>query len=99
MTYGEILDSIKGYRKREENKLKERALMDFKLAQCISRNVSSLVSEENTPADFFEVYKDLFKEENKIREEQIKRNELEIQKQRMLDFANFHNKNRRKEEE
>ena len=97
MTYGEILDSIKAYRKREENKLKERALMDFKLAQCISKNVSSLVAEENTPADFFEVYKELFKEEIREREELIKKNELEIQKQRMMDFANFHNKHRRKE--
>lgn len=98
MTYGEILDSIKSYRKREENKLKERALMDFKLAQCISKNVSCLASEENTPADFFEIYKELFKEENKERERQLALNELEINKQRMLDFVNFHNKNMRKED-
>lgn len=98
MTYGEILDSINAYRKREENKLKERALMDFKLAQCISQNVSCLANEENTPADFFEIYKELFKEENKERERQLALNELEINKQRMIDFVNFHNKNRRKED-
>ena len=73
--------------------------MDFKLAQCISNNIASILSKENKPAVLFEVYKDLFDKENEALQELNKANELEIQKQRMKDFANFHNKNFRRKEE
>jgi len=99
MTLGEIKKCINAYRKKEENRLKERAVMDFKLAYCISQNVASILVEENKPATLLEVYKDLFQKENKELEELNRINELEIQKQRMKDFANFHNRNFKRKEE
>lgn len=99
MTLREIKKCINAYRKKEENRLKERAVMDFKLAYCISQNVASILVEENKPAALLEVYKDLFQKENKELEKLNKANELEIQKQRMKDFANFHNRNFKRKEE
>lgn len=73
--------------------------MDFKLAHCISQNVANILDKENKAPVLFEIYKELFEKENKELQELNKANVLEIQKQRMKDFANFHNKNFKRKEE
>lgn len=98
MTLHEIIESIKAYKNRQEYRLKERALMDYKLAQCISDNIASIIDKENKVLEFFDVYKELFEKESKELEKQKIKNEIEINKQRMRDFANFHNKNFKRKE-
>lgn len=73
--------------------------MDYKLAQCISGNIASLLDKEHKVPEFFDVYKELFEKESKELEKQKKINEIEVNKQRMRDFANFHNKNFKRKEE
>src|SRR5574344_1553390 len=95
MTYGEIIDSIKAYNNRKQAELKDRALMDYVLAQNIGINVAHVLNTENKIVGITEVYPFLFKEENKkIQEEKIKA-EVEINKQRMIDYANYINSKRK----
>lgn len=98
MTLGEITKIIEAYEKRTKNRLKEKALMDYKLSQCIAANVANVLDKENRIPEFFEFYKEIFEEENNELEKKKKNNELEMQKQRMKDFANFHNKKFRRKE-
>ena len=99
MTLEEIIESVEAYKNRQEYRLKERALMDYKLAQCISDNIASLLDKKNKAPEFFNVYSELFEKESKELEKQKTENEIEINKQRMRDFANFHNKNLKGKEE
>ncbi|MEW9991805.1 MULTISPECIES: hypothetical protein [Clostridium] len=92
MTLDEILKTVEAYKDRKEADLKERAAMDYKLAQCVGYAVASIMDKGNKMPDFFEVYKALFEKESKQNEEQQKEKELIIQKQRMIDFVNQHNK-------
>ena len=95
MTYGEIVDTIKAYNNRKQAELKDRALMDYVLAQNIGINVAHVLNTENKVVGIAEVYPFLFKEENKkIQEEKIKA-EVEINKQRMIDYANYINSKRK----
>lgn len=97
MTLEEIVQSIEAYGNRRKNILRERALMDYKLAQGIGLNVANLFDDENNVPEFVEFYAELFEEKNKKIQEQKRLNELEINKQRMKEFANFHNKRFRRE--
>ena len=95
MTYGEIIDTIKAYNNRKQAEMKDRALMDYTLAQNIGINVSHVLNTENKILSFTEVYSFLFEEENKkLQEEKIKV-EVEINKQRMIDYANYINSKRK----
>lgn len=93
MTFGEVVDYLKAYNKRQENKLKEKALMDFKLACAITKGVSCLF-DKNQNLSFDEIYKDIFIDEHEELEKTKIKAQVEINKQRMKDFANFHNKRR-----
>lgn len=69
--------------------------MDYTLAQNIGINVSHVLNTENKILSFTEVYSFLFEEENKkLQEEKIKA-EVEINKQRMIDYANYINSKRK----
>lgn len=69
--------------------------MDYTLAQNIGINVSHALNTENKILSFIEVYSFLFEEENKkLQEEKIKA-EVEINKQRMIDYANYINSKRK----
>lgn len=95
MTLGEILVTIKAYSKRKERELKDRAYMDYKLAECIGRNIACLLSSDAEPVAFVDIYKELYEEENQAIEKKKNENKIEIQKQKMIDFANFHNSARK----
>lgn len=91
MTLDEISKTIEAYQNRKEADLKERAAMDYKLAQCVGYAVASTMDKGNKMPDFFKVYKVLFEKESKQNGELQKERELIIQKQRMIDFVSRHN--------
>lgn len=88
MTLGEILISIKAYKSKKDFELKERAYMDYKLSMCISNSVARLFNEDNEPMSLLETYPELYKEEAEELEKEKIKNQLEIQKQNMIAFAN-----------
>lgn len=92
MNLDEINKTIEAYQKRKETLLKERAIMDYQLAQCIANSVACSMDKNNKMPGVFEMYKGLFEKEYKHDEYLKKQRELQIQKQRMLDFANYHNR-------
>ena len=95
MTLGEIIKTIEAYKKKEKYVLKNKATMDFCLAKAIGGNIASLLSEENKPAEFMNIYDWLFEEENKEIQKKKIENELIINKQRMKDFAVYFNSHRK----
>lgn len=98
MTLGEILILITAYKRKRERELKERALMDYKLAQAIALNINLILSKDAKEVPFTEIYKELFEDECRKSEERLKEEQAKLQKERMLEFAKWHN-SRRKEVE
>lgn len=92
MTYGEVLDSITAYKKREKNKLRERAMMDYKLAEMIACNIAPMLVEGAKVPALVEAYEFLFEEEKIIHDEMVAEREMEIWKQKMICFADNHNR-------
>lgn len=92
MTYGEVVDTVKAFTNRKQSTLKERAIMDYKLADMIAVCVSKLLSNEVQVPALHEAYEFLFKEESKKQAEIMAKNDMEIWKQRMINFAEYHNR-------
>lgn len=92
MTYGEIIDTLKAYSKNKETVLKERALMDYKLADLIAINVARLINEDAKAPSLVEAYEFLFGEEKKLQDKIKADNEIQIWKQRMIGYAESHNR-------
>lgn len=69
--------------------------MDYIFAKNIGINVASVLNTENKPISFTELYSFLYEEENKkLQEEKIKV-QLEINKQQMINYANYINSKRK----
>lgn len=92
MTYGEVIDTTTAYAKKKENRLKEKAIMDYKLADLIAANVGAMFNKDAKVPMLVEVYEFLFQEEKKIQDEIKAKNDMEIWKQRMLAFSENHNR-------
>lgn len=92
MTYGEIIDTIKAYTKDKQNKIKERAIMDYKLADLIATNVARLIDKDANIPTLVEAYEFLFPKEKELHDKIKAENEMKIWKQRMLDYAETHNR-------
>ena len=92
MTYGEVIDTTRAYSKKKENRLKEKAIMDYKLADLIATNVGALLSKDAKIPSLIETYEFLFQEEKKEQEEIKVKAEMEIWKQKMLTFSENHNR-------
>lgn len=93
MTFGEIVDYINAYNTRKEKELKEKALMDYKLSECIGIQIACIMSDKNEPIPFIDMYGFLYSEEEikKIKEQQ----QIEKEKQCMIDMINYYNSRRR----
>lgn len=89
MTFGEVIETIKAYQKRKKEELKERAMMDFKLSQCIGIQVACILSDKNKPREFMEIYDFLYSDEEK--EEIVAKQQEEKEIQAMMNMANFYN--------
>ena len=92
MTYGEALDAVNAFIKKEQKRQKEQASSTYSLATLIKLGVASLFDKEAKYPSINELYPGVFeretKEANKIQEEK----QMIAWKQNMLDFAKRHNK-------
>lgn len=79
LTYGEILLYIDTYNQKQITEMKHQALMDYKLAELIGCAFGGKFPT------LYETYPSLF-------EEEAKQEKIEIQKQRLMEFALNHNK-------
>jgi len=92
MTYGEIIDVVKAYSRNIQNALKERAIMDYKLADLIATNIASSFNKECKSPSLVEAYEFLFQKEKKEQDKVKAKNEMEIWKQKMMGFADNNNR-------
>lgn len=92
MTYGEIIDTIKAFNNVNQNRLKERAIMDYRLADLISSCIGRLFSEDAKTPSLTDAYEFLFQKEKKLQDEIKVKNEMEVWKQRMINFTKNHNR-------
>ena len=92
MTYGEVLDSINSYVKKEQRRQKEQASNIYNLASLIKLGVASLFDKEAKYPSLEEIYPGVFDEEiqkaKKVQEEK----QMMVWKQKMLDFTQNHNR-------
>lgn len=99
MTYGEILDYIVAYRKKELRRQKEQAKNLYTVASLIKTGIMSAISEEVKYPSIKELYPGIFDEEVKIAEESVAERDMEIWKQKMINFAENHNRMRKRGED
>lgn len=92
MTYGEVLDTISAYVKKEKQRQKETASNIYTLAFLIKIGVGSIFDEKIQYPSINELYHGLFDEEIKKAEEEKAEKDLIIWKQRMIDYAEYHNR-------
>lgn len=92
MTFGEVETVIINYDKLDKEKHKEQLIYDYNLADMISSFV--LLKFDNKPIPkLYECFPDLFQDQKKKEEEDMKR--IMLYKEQMIDFANYHNKKRK----
>lgn len=92
MTYGEVIDNMRAYSNKRISDLKEKASMDYKLANLIAANVAGILSNDAKIPTLPEAYEFLFKEEKKTQDQIKIQTEMEIWKQRMIGFTENHNR-------
>lgn len=90
MTPKEISWIIDGYNQREKEELKANLIRDYHLAENIAGFVSLNLNGKKAPK-IEEVYPRLFKDDTQPTTQLA----LEIQKEKLIDFAVNHNKQRR----
>ncbi len=90
MTPKEISWIIEGYNQREKEELKANLIRDYRLAESIAGFVSLSLNGKKIPK-IEKIYPRLFKDE----EQPTTQLALEIQKEKLIDYAINHNKQRR----
>jgi hypothetical protein len=93
MTFAEIerlfASKSRVLEREEKNRLKEKAIFDYALADLIGKSVARCFSKENTYPDIAEAYPTLFDSEAIAEKKQEK--EAELFAAKLKQFANFHN--------
>lgn len=92
MTYGEIIDTIKAYSNKHIRELKEKAIFDYTLAALIGKRICAMFCKDEVIPSLVETYEFLFQEEKKSQEEAKAKNDMEIWKQKMINFVEHHNR-------
>lgn len=92
MTYGEIIDVLRANSNKHISDLKEKAVFDYTLATLIGKHIGALLSKDEVVPSLFDVYEVLFQEEKKNQDEVKAKNDLEIWKQKMINFTEHHNR-------
>lgn len=90
MTYGEITLTIKAFNDSTVNKLKEKAIMDYQLANMIGLSVARLMDKNAKYPKIEELYPSLFEVENT----QPKQIDWRIAKERLMKYTDAHNRKR-----
>ncbi|AYE35696.1 hypothetical protein [Clostridium septicum] len=88
MTINEVTKIRESFFRRREVKRKDTADMVYRLSTLITNGTACIMSKDNKPIEFLDMFGDLFSEEKKINEEKRIENQIEINKQHMKDFAN-----------
>lgn len=86
MTLGEIGRVIESHNRREQQRMKERAAWDYRLAELIGSSVSRLFGGKYPPIQ--DAYPGLF-------EAADRRQDWRVAKERLLAYATQHNKKRK----
>lgn len=87
MTIKELTEYRDSFLRRREIKRKDSADMVYRLATLITNGTACVLSSENKPIEFLEIFGDLFEKESKINEENKQKVQMEIHKQHMKEFA------------
>lgn len=99
MTYGEVIDSIRAFNRKHINELKEKSLFDYTLAGLIGKHIEVRFcnNEDAVLPSLVQAYDFLYPEEKKVQDELKAKAEMEIWKQKMIRFAENHNRKRGEE--
>lgn len=89
MTIAELVRLIESLKRREKERLREKAVFDYNLANLIGKSMSRIFNSSNTYPELNEAYPDLFDSEELEKQKQAKRNELSAL--RFKQFANAFN--------
>lgn len=92
MTIKEITLIRDSFLRRREIKRKDAADMVYRLSTLIMNGTACVMSKDNKPIQFLEIFGDLFEKENRINEENKIKAQMEINKQHMKEFAQRINK-------
>ena len=95
MTVGEVAETVEAINKKEEIKLKQQAIMDYTQAKTLISGIAALFSKDEEMLQIDQAYEWLFEKETKKIEEDKKNAQLEINKQRMKEYAEYVNKRRK----
>jgi hypothetical protein len=90
MTLGEVERYLLSFQRREERRLKEKAIFDYKLADLIGISCARIWSKNTNYPEIYEIYPNLFQKE----EVEGKKEEIRMEKsiERLKDFVMKHNK-------
>lgn len=68
--------------------------MVYRLSVLITNGIACIMSKDNKPIEFLDMFADLFEEESKVNEENKIKAQTEINKQHMKEFAQRVNRER-----
>lgn len=87
MTIKELTEYRDSFLRKREIRRKDSADMIYRLATLITNGTACILSSDNKPIEFLDIFGDIFEEESKINEENKIKTQIEIHKQRMKEFA------------
>lgn len=94
-SFGDIIDEIDSYRRREKFKQKQQAVHAHNLAQQIIEGINLIINGNDNQKELhglWDYYPGLFEEEKEKHKKQQEYNEFENFKAQRRKFANYHNK-------
>ncbi len=87
MTIKEITKVRDSFLRKREIRRKDTADMVYRLSTLITNGTACIISKDNQPIQFLDMFADLFEEESKVNEENKIKAQMEINKQHMKEFA------------
>jgi uncharacterized protein (UPF0254 family) len=87
MTIKEITKVRDSFLRKREIRRKDTADMVYRLSTLITNGTACIISKDNKPIQFLEIFADIFEEESKDNEENKIKAQMEINKQHMKEFA------------
>lgn len=87
MTIKEITKVRDSFLRKREIRRKDTADMVYRLSTLITNGTACIISKDNQPIQFLEIFADIFEEESKDNEENKIKAQMEINKQHMKEFA------------
>jgi hypothetical protein len=87
MTIKEITKVRDSFLRKREIRRKDTADMVYRLSTLITNGTACIISKDNQPIQFLEIFGDIFEEESKSNEANKIKAQMEINKQHMKEFA------------